>query len=151
MEWAFKYPYKFGPWYWLEDIATLAPFWARTDTYWGFQRQDTYRYQCSIAGDQYNCSHKLLHVDPNKWSSVYYRVYDKYNNKRGTEEMLLKASQDVHKYHDEQRFKNFKATWVLVVTWVHVYPGDWYEYDWTSESLYFEDVSSLSSNLFGTF
>ena len=88
----------------------------------------------------------MTSVDPKKWSSVYYHVYDKYKNMPGTQDMLLKASQDAHKYQKEPAFKNFKATWVLVVTWVRLYPNDWWVYDRTRESLYFEAVSSLSNS-----
>lgn len=146
MGWTFKYPYKFGPWYWFKTLAMLAPYWAQTDTNWGFKREAVNRFYCSDDGERTNCSYRMTSVDPKKWSSVYYRVYDNYKNTPGTKDMLLKASQDVHKYHDEPAFKNFKATWVLVVTWVRLYPNDWWVYDRTRESLYFESVSSLSSS-----
>ena len=58
---------------------------------------------------------------------MYYQVYDTYSQEPKAENMLAKASEDVRKY--QAGFADFEATWVLVVTWVKLYPLDWYYYD----------------------
>ena len=131
LEWPFSYPYKFGARYWLDGFAMIAPYWALTDTYWGFKRRDFYRFQYyySPSEGRYTYTWTFHRVDPNRWSSVYYQVYDTYSQEPKAENMLAKASEDVRKYHGQAGFADFEATWVLVVTWVKLYPLDWYYYD----------------------
>ena len=131
LEWPFSYPYKFGARYWLDGFAMIAPYWALTDTYWSFKRRDFYRFQYyySPSEGRYTYTWTFHRVDPNRWSSVYYQVYDTYSQEPKAENMLAKASEDIRKYHGQAGFADFEATWVLVVTWVKLYPLDWYYYD----------------------
>ena len=53
-------------------------------------------------------------------SVVYYHVYDEYA-KIG-KEVLNRANADVQRYQMNPRIPLFKARWILVVTWVRIYP-----------------------------
>jgi len=84
----------------------MAPFWARTNQYLAFK-----------AGV----------------SKVYYHVYKQSRqNTFQTDKILTMASQHVQSYDYSGKFANFKATWVLVVTWVDICPflfyPDYYYY-----------------------
>ena len=92
-------------------MAIIAPFWGQTDEYMSFK-----------------ASH----------SKVYYHVYKQI--REGTvqsqaSEVLSMASQHVQRYDNSEKFSNFEATWVLVVTWENLcpyvyYPYWYYWYNW---------------------
>ena len=79
-------------------MAIIAPFWATTDTYSAFR---------------------------DGHSKVYYQLH-----KRGyidsSAAILRLASEHVQSYTD--KFKNFEASWVLVVTWEKLCPYVYYYY-----------------------
>ena len=82
-------------------IGMFAPFWARSDQYQSFK----------------------LGI-----SKVYYHIYDKIqSDHEQSSEILALASKHVGQYGDG-RFANFKATWVLVVTWENLCPSVIYRY-----------------------
>ena len=82
-------------------MAIIAPFWATTDMY------STFR---------------------NGHSKVYYQVYSQ--TKETSSEILEMASKDVKLYGDGNKFANFAANWVLVVTWYKLCPYVYYyDYD----------------------
>ena len=80
-------------------MAIIAPFWATTDTYFAF---------------------KVGH------SKLYYQVYSQ--TKEGSSEILKVASEDVKRYGEGDKFANFAASWVLVVTWEKLCPYVYYPY-----------------------
>ena len=91
-----RWPQKFGPFRWLSGKAIIAPFWARVDEDLAFKNGN---------------------------SKVYYQAYEQSSQGHPQKEMILSlASQDVQRYTTEETFKNFTATWVLVVTWVKLCP-----------------------------
>ena len=98
-EWSWWWPRKFGVYWWLRNMAIIAPFWATTDTYFAFR-----------AGH----------------SKVYYQVYSQ--TKESSSEILKMASKDVKRYGDGGKFANFVASWVLVVTWQKLCPYVYYPY-----------------------
>ena len=53
-------------------------------------------------------------------SVVYYHVYDQYA--KAGKEVLNRANADVQRYQTNPRIPLFKARWILVVTWVRLYP-----------------------------
>ena len=83
-------------------MAVIAPFWATTDEYVAFK-----------VG----------------YSKMYYQVYKNMerNNAR-TAAILKTASKHVQNYEKCGKFASFKATWVLVVTWVKICPYVYYPY-----------------------
>ena len=56
-------------------------------------------------------------------SEVFYHIYD-----QSGDSVLEKASQDVRVYDKSGAFAKFRATWVLVVTWVKLCPFVYYPY-----------------------
>ena len=80
-------------------MAIIAPFWATTDTYFAFR---------------------------DGHSKVYYQVYSQ--TKESSSEILKRASQDVTRYDEGDKFANFAASWVLVVTWQKLCPYVYYPY-----------------------
>ena len=80
-------------------MAIIAPFWATTDTFFAFREGH---------------------------SKVYYQVYSQ--TKESSSEILKLASQDVKRYGDGDKFANFKASWVLVVTWYKLCPYVYHYY-----------------------
>ena len=103
-EWSFWWPQKFGVYRWFSNMAIIAPFWATTDEYLAFK-----------AG----------------YSKVYYHVYSQIRQntvQSQTSNMLAMASQHVKLYDKSGKFTNFKATWVLVVTWENICPYVYYPY-----------------------
>ena len=57
-------------------------------------------------------------------SKVFYHVYESDGASTGEEKVLKLASEHVREYENKQRFSTFNARWVLVVTWVDVFPFD---------------------------
>ena len=53
-------------------------------------------------------------------SVVYYHVYDQYA--KADKEVLNRANADVQRYQTNPSIPLFKARWMLVVTWVRLYP-----------------------------
>ena len=109
-EWSFWWPRKFGVYRWFNNMAIIAPFWAKTDQYLAFK-----------AGH----------------SKVYYHVYEqiRQNTVQASNNVLAMASKDVQRYDNSGKFTNFQATWVLVVTWENLcpyvyYPYWYYWYNW---------------------
>jgi len=98
-EWSWWWPRKFGVYWWLRNMAIIAPFWATTDTYFAFR---------------------------DGHSKVYYQVYSQ--TKESSSEILKRASQDVTRYDEGDKFANFAASWVLVVTWQKLCPYVYYPY-----------------------
>ena len=115
-EWSWSWPQKFGAYRWFSNMAIIAPFWARTDEYLSF---------------------KANH------SKVYYHVYKQIGEgtvQSQASEVLTMASQHVQRYDNSEKFSNFEATWVLVVTWVNLcpyvyYPYWYYWYNWDIPNL----------------
>ena len=93
------WPRKFGVYWWLRNMAIIAPFWATTDTYFAFR---------------------------DGHSKVYYQVYSQ--TTESSSEIVKMASQDVKRYTDGDTFANFAASWVLVVTWQKLCPYVYYPY-----------------------
>jgi len=87
-------------------MAIIAPFWATTDEYVAFK-----------AGH----------------SKMYYHVYRQTKRKNNkTSDILTMASENVRLYAKSEKFESFKATWVLVVTWVKLCPyvyNPWYYFN----------------------
>ena len=79
-------------------MAIIAPFWATTDTYSAFR---------------------------DGHSKVYYQVH-KPGYSYSSAAILSMASEHVQRYTG--KFKNFKASWVLVVTWEKLCPYVYYYY-----------------------
>ena len=101
-EWSWWWPRKFGVYRWFRNMAIIAPFWAMTDEYVAF---------------------KSGH------SKVYYHVYQQRRQHTDqTSHMLNMTSQHVKLYQKSEKFANFKATWVLVVTWEKLCPSVYYRY-----------------------
>ena len=98
-EWNWWWPRKFGAYWWMRNMAIIAPFWATTDTYYAFR------------GNQ---------------SKVYYQVY-KTNAGESSADILSMATGHVKNY--TEKFANFEASWVLVVTWEKLCPYVYYHYD----------------------
>jgi len=96
-EWSWWWPRKFGVYWWLRNMAIIAPFWATTDTYYAFREGH---------------------------SKVYYQVYSQ--TTKSSSEILNMASQHVKLYGDGTKFANFAASWVLVVTWYKLCPYAYY-------------------------
>ena len=128
----FFWPYRFSNRYWFNDPSIFAVYWAKTDTTWAYKRQPY------IGPDGAN-----IPVDPNKWSTVFYHTYyqfeDDYNSQ--TEDVLTRASEDVRNYAGGA-FSAFQATYVVVVTWVRLYPFRGYDIGSPprAENLYFSEV-----------
>ena len=80
-------------------MAIIAPFWATKETRFAF------RY-----------GH----------SKVYYQVYSQ--TKESSSEVLKMASRNVKRHGDSEKFANFAASWVLVVTWQKLCPYVYYYY-----------------------
>ena len=124
-EWSWWWPRRFGVYWWLRNMAIIAPFWATTDTYFAF-REDH--------------------------SKVYYQVYSQ--TKESSSKILKMASEDVKRYSDGDKFANFAASWVLVVTWQKLCPYVYYPYYYYYEgsfplncpwvSISFSSILSLS-------
>ena len=92
-----RWPQKFGIYRWLRSNAFIAPFWARVE-------------------------HRAFNTGNSK---VYYHAYEQSNqNTDQTSNILRLASRHVQDYTNDEKFRNFEATWVLVVTWVNVCPYD---------------------------
>jgi len=80
----------------LSGKAIIAPFWARVNEDLAFKNGN---------------------------SKVYYQAYEQSSQGHPQKEKILSlASQHVRRYTTEEKFKNFTATWVLVVTWVNLCP-----------------------------
>ena len=95
-EFSIRYPRKFGPFRSLRNRAIIAPFWAMINE---------------------NQAFKDGH------SKVYYHAYERSRQDTPqTSNILSMASRDVRSYADNDKFSNFNATWVLVVTWVDLCP-----------------------------
>ncbi|XP_078366622.1 mucin-like protein [Oculina patagonica] len=97
-EWSWWWPRKFGVYYWLRNMAVIAPFWATTDTYLAFRANH---------------------------SKVYYQVYTPESNESSAD-ILSMATEHVQRFTGN--FTNFEATWVLVVTWENLCPYVYYSY-----------------------
>ena len=92
-----RWPQRFGIYRWLRSNAFIAPFWARVE-------------------------HAAFNTGNSK---VYYHAYEQSNeNTDQTSNILGLASRHVQNYTNDEKFRNFEATWVLVVTWVNVCPYD---------------------------
>ena len=92
-----RWPQRFGVYRWLRSNAFIAPFWARVE-------------------------HAAFNTGNSK---VYYHAYEQSNqNTDQTSNILRLASRHVQNYTNDEKFRNFEATWVLVVTWVNVCPYD---------------------------
>ena len=79
-------------------MGIIAPFWATTDTYSAFR---------------------------DGHSKVYYHLH-KRGYIRSSAAILSMASEHVQRYTG--KFKNFEASWVLVVTWKKLCPYVYYYY-----------------------
>ena len=79
-------------------MAIIAPFWATTDTYSAFR---------------------------DGHSKVYYHLH-KRGYIKSSAAILSMASEHVQRYSG--KFKNFEASWVLVVTWKKLCPYVYYYY-----------------------
>ena len=88
-----RWPYKFGQRYWLRYYAMLAPYWSMVDCHSSF-----------INGP----------------SKVFYHVYC--DTKSGSNAVLIKATNDVTRLYPRPLPTKFKASWVLVVTWLKLRP-----------------------------
>jgi len=113
-EWSWWWPQRFGVYRWFNNMAIIAPFWATADEYIAFK-----------AG----------------YSKVYYHVYEQVRQttvESLTSEVLTMASEHVQRYGKSGKFANFRATWVLVVTWENLCPYVYYLYLY---SLYCPGVS----------
>ena len=96
-------------------MAVIAPFWATTNEFEAFK-----------AGH----------------SKMYYQVYKNTDgNNARTSEILKTSSRHVQLYDKSGKFANFKATWVLVVTWVKICPFVYYSYDY-----YYNNTEILKLN-----
>jgi len=91
-------------------MAVIAPFWATTDTFFPFI---------------YN------------HSKVYYQVYSQ--TEGDSSNILEKASNDVKLYSEDDKFANFTANWVLVVTWHNLCPYVYYPYYYYYYYYYYEE------------
>jgi len=103
-EWSWWWPQRFGVYRWFNNMAIIAPFWATADEYIAFK-----------AG----------------YSKVYYHVYEQVRQttvESLTSEVLTMASEHVQRYGKSGKFANFRATWVLVVTWENLCPYVYYLY-----------------------
>ena len=78
----------------------VMPFWANSDNDFAFRKENF-------------TEGKYFEVDPLQVSNVYYQLYN-------SGQILNNASLDVN----NKLNKTFEATWVLVVTWVNIYPFD---------------------------
>ena len=85
-----------------------------------------YRFQNSYVIAPYwaYINHNAFRVAGNRASAVYYHVYRKdaisTNHER---EIFNRANSDVQRYQTNPRIPLFDASWILVVTWVRIYPN----------------------------
>lgn len=57
-------------------------------------------------------------------SKVFYQVYNKYSmNSNNDREVFKRANRDVQRYQANPKIPLFEASWILVVTWVNIYPS----------------------------
>ena len=89
------------------EVPMLFPFWSKIDIYDSFCSSE----QDCLSGD----------IDYKNRSAVFYQVYTEDNN---TSYIIDKASKDVRENSNDQKFQNFKASWVLVVTWLRLRPEE---------------------------
>ena len=83
-------------WYDIQGLAVLAPLWTESD----YNHQDS-----KVLYQQYDSAQRYGSQDRTQ-----------------TDAMLSRASEDAVAYGG---FSSFKATWVLVVTWVNMHPRQW--------------------------
>ena len=89
----------------------MAPFWAVTDPYLAFK---------------------------SGYSKVYHQVYrNTRNNSAQSSYILSTASKHVQLYEKSGNFRNFQASWVLVVTWKNLCPYVYYR------RLYYDDNQEI--------
>ena len=86
------------------EVPMLFPFWSKIDIYDSFCSSE----QDCLSGD----------IDYKNRSAVFYQVYTEASY------ILDKASKDVRENSNDQKFQNFKASWVLVVTWLRLRPEE---------------------------
>lgn len=86
------------------EVPMLFPFWSKIDIYDSFCSSE----QDCLSGD----------IDYKNRSAVFYQVYTEASY------ILDKASKDVKENSNDQKFQNFKASWVLVVTWLRLRPEE---------------------------
>lgn len=57
-------------------------------------------------------------------SKVFYQVYNKYPmNSNNDRNIFKRANRDVQQYQTNPTIPLFEASWILVVTWVNIYPS----------------------------
>jgi len=110
-EWSVFWPRKFGVYRWFRNMAIMAPLWAATDPYLAFK---------------------------SGYSKVYHQVYrNTKNNSAQSSYILTTASKHVQLYEKSGNFRNFQASWVLVVTWKNLCPYVYYR------RLYYDDNQEI--------
>ena len=69
-------------------------------------------------------SHDAFKIAGKNASMVYYHVYRKDAISTNREkEIFNRANSDVQRYQTNPRIPLFEASWILVVTWVRIYPN----------------------------
>lgn len=59
----------------------------------------------------------------NQSSNVFYQVYNKHSmNSNNDRKVFKRANRDVQQYQRNPTIPLFEASWILVVTWVNIYP-----------------------------
>ena len=57
-------------------------------------------------------------------STVFYHAYNKFDIQSDHERAIFnRANSDVQRYQTNPRIPLFDASWILVVTWVNIYPN----------------------------
>ena len=93
-QWLPWWPYNFGQRWWLKKEAMLAPYWSLTDTHHSFVNHGV--------------------------SKVYYHIYS--DSEPSSSQMLNTATSDVKNLLSKPLPTDFKASWMLVTTWVNLRP-----------------------------
>ena len=69
-------------------------------------------------------NHNAFRVSGSRQSAVYYHVYDRNAISSDHDRNVFnRADSDIQTYQTNPRIPLFKANWILVVTWVKIYPN----------------------------
>ena len=85
-------------------------------------------------------------------SKVFHQVYNKYSmNSNNDREVFKRANRDVQRYQTNPSIPLFEANWILVVTWVNIYPSSFprvQTVSFCSATCGLQDCPSLNQILF---
>ena len=97
-EWLIWWPQKFSSSMRFGKRELIAPYWSMVDVRSPFDKNSVNR------------------------SMVYYQEYHACNANNKTIQIINRVNSDVRTFQTNPSIANFSASWVLVVTWVRLYP-----------------------------